>query len=114
MTADRETDDEPVAARLPTLKPEDEARVERVAEAIYRGLFPKAAEHAIGPTRDWKTDAPWDTNPNELCEWERDEYRAAAICAIAAYLTPEHSLSSMPAPASDDAVTVVSGPKRRA
>jgi hypothetical protein len=64
------------------LSSDDEARIEFVAEAIYRGLYPKENEHAIGRTRDWKTDAPWDTNPEELCEHERDEYRVAARKAI--------------------------------
>jgi len=56
-------------------------RVERVAKAIYLALNGDP-ENGF-PARWWKTDAPWDSNPNELCEWERDEYRAIARAAIA-------------------------------
>ena len=63
--------------------------IERVAEAIYRtGGGMDDAEYLIvmGATRRvWKTDKPWDSDPeNELCEWERDEYRFQARAAIEA------------------------------
>ena len=69
--------------------------VEKVAEAIYRnvgGVSPDEFEAVIGqPQRHWKTDAPWDTDPNELCEHERDEYRfqARAILNLFGIVTDE-------------------------
>lgn len=68
----------------------DPEMVERGAEAIHRhegGLGDDEdwkATYGDKPRRLWKTDAPWDTNPNELCEWERDDYRAQARAAIQA------------------------------
>jgi hypothetical protein len=68
-------------------------RMEKVAEALYRnegGLTNEDYLQVHGvPRRAWKTDAPWDTNPNELCEWQRDGYRAQARAAIEAYLYPD-------------------------
>lgn len=61
---------------------------ERIAEALYHNDGGMSDEEYIKVTgkarRLWKTDAPWDTDPNELCEWERDEYRQMADAAIAA------------------------------
>lgn len=66
------------------------ALVERVAEAIYRhsgGITDEEHLAIFGvPRKAWKTDAPWDTNPNELAEHERDEYRMQARAAIQAVL----------------------------
>ena len=65
--------------------PSDEL-IEKVAKAIYNyegGLDPDEWEVATGCERkDWKTDAPWDTNPDELCEWQRDEYRTQARAVL--------------------------------
>jgi hypothetical protein len=65
--------------------------IEAVAEAIYRhsgGLTDDECQVALGhPRKLWKTDAPWDSNPEELCEWERDEYRMMAEAAIDALLS---------------------------
>lgn len=63
--------------------------VERVAEAIYRnaaGMSDEEYEIITGrPRRVWKTDKPWDSDPqHELCEHERDDYREMARAAIAA------------------------------
>jgi hypothetical protein len=59
-----------------------EELVEKIAETIFLydgGVDPERYEELIGKAKKaWKTDAPWDTNPNELCEWERDEYRTQA------------------------------------
>jgi hypothetical protein len=61
-----------------------EALVDRVAEAIYYGgMSADDFERETGVKRLlWKTDAPWDSNPNELCEHERDDYREMARAAI--------------------------------
>lgn len=59
--------------------------VERVAEEIYRYQVcePEEYEEFTGkPMRVWRTDAPWDTNPNELREHERDDYRRMAMAAM--------------------------------
>ena len=62
--------------------------VERVAETIYLhegGLGSEEdwkAVHGDTPRLFWKTGAPWDTNPAELTEWRRDEYRAQARAAL--------------------------------
>lgn len=64
----------------------DDALVEEIAEIIYRhrgGIAPDEHEAVAGkPQKAWKTDAAWDTNPDELCEWERDEYRAQARAVL--------------------------------
>jgi hypothetical protein len=60
--------------------------IEQVAEIIYRhkgGVAPDEYEAVIGEKqKEWKTDAPWDTNPDELCEHERDEYRTQARAVL--------------------------------
>ena len=60
--------------------------IEKVAQAIYHvsgGLDDEGYVKACGVARKvWKTDAPWDSNPDELCEHERDEYRVMARAAI--------------------------------
>jgi hypothetical protein len=59
--------------------------VEAVAEAIYRNAAcdPEEFERLMGePMKEWKTNAPWDTNPNELTEHARDDYRRMARAAI--------------------------------
>lgn len=61
--------------------------VEQVAQAIYeRGTETPEEYKAItgNDKRLWKTDAPWDTNPNELAEHERDDYRSMARAALGA------------------------------
>jgi len=68
----------------------DPEMVERAAEAIHRhegGLGDDAdwkAMHGDTPRKLWKTDAPWDSNPAELTEWQRDDYRAQALAALLA------------------------------
>jgi hypothetical protein len=59
--------------------------IEIVAQAIHRGTWTSIApteeeyEKVIGyRPKLWKTDAPWDTNPAELAEHERDDYRNEA------------------------------------
>lgn len=60
--------------------------IDKVAEAIYRhgnGMTDEEYEEHMGkPRRAWKTDAPWDANPDELAEWERDEYRVQAEAVV--------------------------------
>lgn len=64
--------------------------VERVAEAIYHvdgGMSDEEYFDATGQKRKlWKTDAPWDSNPDELAEHQRDDYRTMAMAAIRAIL----------------------------
>jgi hypothetical protein len=65
------------------------ALIERVAEAIFLAEYTfwcplEEYEKLMGTKpKVWKTDAPWDTNPDELAEHERDEYRWQAEAAIA-------------------------------
>lgn len=65
---------------------DNEELVEQIAEAIYRnkgGVAPEEFEEITGKRqKDWKTDLPWDSNPDELCEWERDEYRQQAEAVL--------------------------------
>jgi hypothetical protein len=62
--------------------------VERMAEAIHRhkgGMGDDEDWKAVmgdQPRKLWKTDAPWDSNPAELTEWQRDDYRAQARAAF--------------------------------
>ena len=60
--------------------------VDLVAKTIFLhegGLDPKQWETFTGKAKKaWKTEAPWDTDPNELCEHERDEYRTQALMVI--------------------------------
>ena len=61
--------------------------VEHVAEAIFRNSVcdDEQYENIVGePMKLWKTDAPWDTNPLELAEHERDDYRRMARSALIA------------------------------
>ena len=64
--------------------------VERVAEAIFLARYTCVApledyERIVGTKpKVWKTNAPWDTNPDELAEHERDDYRWMAKAAIEA------------------------------
>jgi len=71
----------------------DKALLDRVAEAIYHahcGLNCDGYRAAHGaPCKRWRTDAPWDSNPDELCEHERDDYRAEAQAAIDAFLAAQ-------------------------
>ena len=64
--------------------------IDKVAQAIYHnegGFTDEDFVASFGKLRKlWKTDAPWDTNPNELCEHERDDYRIMARAAIKAFL----------------------------
>jgi hypothetical protein len=65
----------------------DSELVELVAEAIYRhdgGVTDEDYLRETGkPRRAWKTDKPWDSDPeHELCEWARDDYRMQAEAAI--------------------------------
>jgi len=62
--------------------------VERMAELIHRhegGMGDDEDWRAImgdQPRKLWKTDAPWDSNPAELTEWQRDDYRSQARAAF--------------------------------
>lgn len=61
--------------------------LEKVAETIFRnegGMTPQEHADAMGKAQKaWKTDAPWDSQPEEeLCEWERDEYRHQAHAVL--------------------------------
>jgi hypothetical protein len=60
--------------------------VEQIAEVIFQhagGMYPHEYENIMGEKKKlWKTDAPWDTNPNELAEHERDEYRVQAQAVL--------------------------------
>jgi hypothetical protein len=63
--------------------------IDAMAEAIYRHDGGMTDEEYVAvqgkPRRAWKTDAAWDTNPDELTEWERDEYRIMATAAFVAF-----------------------------
>ncbi len=60
-------------------------KVERVAQAIFEHLPLEEYEVMTGGRRKlWKTDAPWDSNPNELTEHAREDYRSMAKAAILA------------------------------
>jgi len=59
--------------------------VDKVAEAIYRSGAEDRADQNV-PERAWRIpEAPWDLRDDELCEWERDDYRIMARAAILAY-----------------------------
>lgn len=69
----------------------NEAVIEKVAEAIYQATWnnitddPAYYEALMGHrSKLWKTGAPWDTNPDELTEHERDDYRCQAKAALKA------------------------------
>jgi len=66
---------------------ESKLMVERVAKAIYEYHV------TLGAVRVWRLDEqpPWDYDPRELTEWERDEYREMARHAITALQTPAPS-----------------------
>lgn len=62
--------------------------MECVARALYEadtGIAPEDYERVMGsPRRVWSTGAARDTQPAiELCEHERDDYRAMARAAVA-------------------------------
>ncbi len=63
--------------------------IERMAVAIFRnegGLGDDddwKAVYGDKPRKLWRTDAPWDTNHEELTEWQRDDYREQARAALA-------------------------------
>jgi hypothetical protein len=63
---------------------------EKIAEAIYHvdgGMTDEDYFYATGEKRRlWKTDAPWDTNPDELAEHERDGFRMMAEAAFRAVM----------------------------
>lgn len=69
----------------------EKSLVEAVAQAIYHhegGMTDEDYLAATGKARLlWETDAPWDSNPEELCEHERDEYRIMAEAAIRAMMS---------------------------
>ena len=55
--------------------------IEKVAKAIYKNSFcdPEEYKEVVGiPMRAWQT------NPDELTEHERDDYRRMAVAAVAA------------------------------
>lgn len=58
--------------------------VEQVAETIFLSRVSDAEHEAMGTMRRlWKTDRPWDSQPDvELCEWERDDYRSQARAVL--------------------------------
>jgi hypothetical protein len=61
--------------------------IEQVAQIIYKTQGGASNEEEFEmmtgyKLRLWKTDAPWDTNPNELCEWERDDFRWQAEAVL--------------------------------
>lgn len=61
--------------------------IDRVAEALYRndgGMNDAEFRSVFGKERRlWKTDAPWDSQADvELCEHERDDWRAMAEAAL--------------------------------
>lgn len=60
----------------------DECIIEVVAKAIFQLRLDEGEE------RVWRLpeEPAWDRDPRELSEWERDEYRAMARCAIEAFL----------------------------
>ncbi len=65
-------------------------QIERVAEAIYRHqtCAPEEYERVVGAKmRAWGT---WNDSPDELAEWERDDYRRMARAAIEA-LSPKRT-----------------------
>lgn len=56
--------------------------IDAVAEAIYLAF---EHIHANDTPRAWKSDKPWDSDPDDtLCEWERDEHRELARAAVGA------------------------------
>jgi len=59
--------------------------VEAVAKAIYEEETSEWKEIYGKIPRIWRIqDTPWDSNDNELCEHERDDYRMMARAAIKA------------------------------
>ncbi len=86
--------------------------VEEIAETIYRhkgGVVPDEYETVTGSKQKaWKTDAPWDTNPDELCEWERDEYRLQAR-AVLRVLEGRRNLVAAAASVADELEQVATG-----
>lgn len=59
--------------------------IDEVAYTIYRNVAcsPETYEEITGEKlKLWKTDAPWDRNPDELTEWQRDDYRRAARAVL--------------------------------
>ena len=65
--------------------------VERVAKAIYASV----ASDGVVSDVVWRLphEPPWDTDPRELTEWQRDEYRAMAGAAIEAMATTKNLCS---------------------
>lgn len=75
--------------KMLVLRSADPELIERVAEAIYRNAVSEPDDLAFyqaATGRDqpkvWKTSAPWDTNPDELTEHERDDFRRMARAAL--------------------------------
>jgi len=72
---------------LSLYKDEDEL-IDMVAQAIYHysgGLTDEDYIEVFGNPRPlWETAAPWDSNPNEIAEHERDDYRVEARAALKA------------------------------
>jgi hypothetical protein len=60
--------------------------IEKVAELIYLnegGVSPEEFKKVCGfSKRKWKTGRKWDSYDDELCEWERDEYRHQATVIV--------------------------------
>lgn len=72
-----------LASAIPPNGPEPH-EVEKLAQALHHssaGMSDDEYERLMGePRRVWRSSptAPWDRNRNELCEWERDEFREQA------------------------------------
>ena len=69
--------------------------VEVVAEAIFKAdggvESDEEYEKIYGYKRKlWKTDAPWNTNPDELHEHQRDDYRVMAKAAVRVIFDIDH------------------------
>lgn len=80
----------------------DNALIEEIAIQIYmyQGNSPHLDEDIHGKKRRvWMTDAPWDTNPDELCEWERDEYRTQARAVVDHFVNDPELLACLNAQA---------------
>jgi hypothetical protein len=70
--------------------PVSEDFIEMIAEILYDTSVNILTKEA---RKEWKSDAPWDSRPDEeLCEWERDDYRAMARAAVEAIKTAKPEL----------------------
>jgi hypothetical protein len=67
------------------LRSENKGLIEVVAKAIYEEETCEWEEAYGKVPRIWRIpNTPWDSNENELCEHERDDYRMMAKAAIVA------------------------------